>query len=65
MNSFSVRAIETDAVLFPVGEKSKEKIVKAEESNRETAVAEKSANKSKIRFTRLRRSIKKRGLGIL
>ena len=65
MSGFGVRAIETDVVLFPVGEKSKEKVIKTEETVSETVTVKHENNKLKLRFARLRKSIKKRGLGIL
>ena len=60
----SVRAVEKEAVLFSVG-KSKETIIAVEEKAGEIVIGDKKENRLKARFTRLRKSVKKRGLGIL
>lgn len=67
MNKIDVQVFETDVVLFPVGSSKENELSLAEETEINSEAAENKNNESglKSKFARLKRSMRKRALGIL
>ena len=65
MNEMDVQVFETEVVLFPVGSSKEEILVEETENRTETGENAKGENGIKSKFARLKRSMRKRALGIL
>lgn len=67
MSDMDVQVLETDVVLFPVGSSKENELSLTEETEINSEAAENKNNESslKSKFARLKRSMRKRALGIL
>lgn len=65
MNEVDVQVYETDVVLFPVGSPKEENLAEETESKSEAVEGKGNENSIKSKFARLKKSMRKRALGIL